>query len=61
MKPRLYNGPYEDWEIAILREAVRDGTPWTEVAKAIPRRTPLALAIRAKNNRIGRDRETKTL
>lgn len=48
MKPRLYNGPYEPWEIEILEAAVRDGTPWTEVAKAIPRRTPLAIGIKAK-------------
>lgn len=48
LKPKLYNGPYEDWEIEILRAAVRDGTPWAEVAKAIPRRTPMALGIKAK-------------
>lgn len=48
MKPKLYNGPYEPWEIAIIEAAVRDGTLWTEVAKAIPRRTALGLGIKAK-------------
>lgn len=55
MKPKLCNRPWEDWELAILDEALAKKTPWREVAVKLPRRTALACAIKSKKrHRVGR-------